>query len=181
MCMETTPWEDAVNFHGHTCPGLAIGYRVAEIALRELGVHRAGDEELVAIVENDSCAVDAIQSMTGCTMGKGNMLFRDHGKQVYTIGNRKNGEAVRIAIKVSALHSETENKHQRVHEVLDLPEDKFCTFSKVALELPGMARLFKSLECAECGESVAESRARVKDGKIVCIPCAGEYSRGWSK
>jgi formylmethanofuran dehydrogenase subunit E len=26
---------------------------------------------------------------------------------------------------------------------------------------------------------VAEYRARVDDGKFVCMPCAGEYGRGW--
>ena len=40
--------EEAIRFHGHFCPGLMIGYRAAQIALRELGVERAEDEELVA-------------------------------------------------------------------------------------------------------------------------------------
>ncbi|MDD1696979.1 MAG: hypothetical protein LUQ36_01310 [Methanoregula sp.] len=26
---------------------------------------------------------------------------------------------------------------------------------------------------------VAEHRARVRNGKFVCMPCAGEYGRGW--
>ena len=39
-------------FHGHMCPGLAIGIRAAELALREIGPH-AKDEEVVAIVETD--------------------------------------------------------------------------------------------------------------------------------
>ncbi|NOZ25951.1 MAG: formylmethanofuran dehydrogenase, partial [Nitrospirae bacterium] len=71
-------FEDAVRFHGHVCPGLALGYRVSDLVLRELGP-RSEDEELVAIVENNSCAVDAIQVMTGCTFGKGNLIFRDYG------------------------------------------------------------------------------------------------------
>ena len=74
-------FDDAVKFHGHACPGLAIGYRVANLALKELG-GRARDEELVAIVENNSCAVDAIQLICGCTFGKGNLIFKDFGKQV---------------------------------------------------------------------------------------------------
>ncbi|MEN6395857.1 MAG: TraR/DksA C4-type zinc finger protein [Methanoregula sp.] len=39
--------------------------------------------------------------------------------------------------------------------------------------------MFRSVPCASCGEMVAEHRARVREGKIVCITCAGEYSRGW--
>lgn len=40
------------RFHGHMCPGLAIGIRAAEAALDQIGPH-AEDEEVVAIVETD--------------------------------------------------------------------------------------------------------------------------------
>ena len=56
------------RFHSHMCPGLAIGIRAAEIALREVGP-RAANEGVVAIVETDMCGVDAIQFLTGCTLG----------------------------------------------------------------------------------------------------------------
>ncbi len=42
------------------CPGLAMGIRAAEIALVEIGAHSM-DEEVVAVVETDMCAIDAIQ------------------------------------------------------------------------------------------------------------------------
>ena len=90
-------FDDTIKFHGHACPGLAIGYRVASLALKELGL-RARDEELVAIVENNSCAVDAIQLICGCTFGKGNFIFKDFGKQVYTFIRRPQTEAIRIDI-----------------------------------------------------------------------------------
>src|SRR4030067_453513 len=90
--------DDVVEFHGHICPGLVLGYRVSMLALKELG-ERAIDEELVAIVENNSCAVDAVQVMTGCTFGKGNLIFKDYGKQVYTFIKRPSGEGLRISIK----------------------------------------------------------------------------------
>jgi formylmethanofuran dehydrogenase subunit E len=77
MSREIMPFSDAVRFHGHTCPGLTIGYRAAEAAIRELATERDVNEELVAIVENDSCSVDAIQAVTGCTLGKGNLIFKD--------------------------------------------------------------------------------------------------------
>lgn len=50
---------------------------------------------------------------------------------------------------------------------------------QVRVELPPKARIFNSVTCAFCGEPVAEVRARVREGKFACIPCAGEYSRGW--
>src|SRR5512147_2685158 len=93
----TDDLRNAIQFHGHLCPGLALGYRVAKAALRELGADRPQDEELVAVVENDSCAADAIQFITGATFGKGNLIFRDYGKHVYTFFNRRTNHGVRIS------------------------------------------------------------------------------------
>src|SRR5208337_4126550 len=92
-------FSDAITFHGHQCPGLALGYRAAVIALEELRTDPSRDEELVAIIENDACGIDALQVVTGCTAGKGNLVFRDYGKHVYTLINRRNGYAVRVATK----------------------------------------------------------------------------------
>ena len=70
--------EETIRFHGHSCPGLALGIRAAEVALKES--ERAPDEEVVAVVETDMCGVDAIQYLTGCTFGKGNLIHLDYGK-----------------------------------------------------------------------------------------------------
>ncbi|MGI6286297.1 FmdE family protein [Neomoorella humiferrea] len=200
----TNDWERAVAFHGHRCPGLAIGYRAAKIALRELAAARAGDEELVAIVETDACGVDAIQVLTGCTLGKGNLLYRDYGKHAFTVANRQSGAAVRVAMK-SAAWSEDENyrslrqrvlsgratpeeeelyagyQEKRLQHILEAPEEEIFKIEHISLELPEKARLFNSVTCAYCGEQVAEVRARIKNGKIACIPCAENYSRGWGE
>jgi len=81
-------FQDVTTFHEHVCPGTVIGYRAAKIATLELSSHKSVDEELVAIVENDSCSVDAVQVVTSCTFGKGNLVFRDYGKHVYTFITR---------------------------------------------------------------------------------------------
>ncbi len=44
--------DQAAEFHGHMCPGLAIGVRAAELALNEIGPH-SKDEEVVSVVETD--------------------------------------------------------------------------------------------------------------------------------
>jgi formylmethanofuran dehydrogenase subunit E len=176
--MLKTDWNEVVGFHGHQCPGLATGYRVALIALREMEQRRAIDEELVAIVENDACGVDAIMYMTGCTLGKGNLIYRDYGKQVYTFVCRQNGKAIRIAVKPQR-GSVAEDRQRRIEHILNMPEEEFCTIKEVHIDIPPKARIFNSVICAQCGETVSEARARIKDGKIVCIPCAGEYTRGW--
>jgi formylmethanofuran dehydrogenase subunit E len=197
-------FEEAVRFHGHLCPGLTLGYRVAKRALEELVSGRSADEELVAIVENDTCAVDAIQVIAGCTVGKGNLILRDVGKHVYIFINRETGKAVRIAVRGDfsaddidpalaplrdAIREDTATEEEkkrfwdRMHGVtgvmLDLPDTDIFTVTHPEVEIPGRARVFRSVRCDRCGEMVAESRARIQNGKIVCIPCFGEYTRGW--
>jgi formylmethanofuran dehydrogenase subunit E len=87
--LSSSAYHRAVEFHGHECPGLAIGFRAALLALDLLGVKGQQEEEIVALVETDSCAADAIQVLTGCTFGKGNLLYKDFGKMALTLGNRK--------------------------------------------------------------------------------------------
>lgn len=197
---EIIPFSEVTKFHGHVCPGSAIGYRVAEIAIKNLISPRAVDEELLTVVENDSCSVDAIQVVTGCTMGKGNLIFKDYGKQAYTFMNRKTGEAVRITLKesietwnpefaaarqkafsegaISGDKKEFERiKNEITNKILTAPADELFKVENVEMEFPEEARIFNSVECAKCGEMVAEHRARIENGEIVCIPCFSEYSR----
>ncbi|MDK2820193.1 MAG: formylmethanofuran dehydrogenase subunit [Clostridia bacterium] len=192
---QLSDWDKVVEFHGHICPGLAVGYRAALAALRELQVSRSEDEQLVAIVENDACGVDAIQVLTGCSFGKGNLIFRDYGKHVFTIGRRSDGKAVRISIKKK---NRVENKNyyvliksvlngnateedkktfKKIHKekterILNAPEEEILEITHVTLDLPRKAQIFQSVECAICGETVMEPRARIQNGKIICIPCS---------
>jgi formylmethanofuran dehydrogenase subunit E len=186
-------FEDVVDFHGHSCPGLALGYRVSVFALRELG-ERSSDEELVGIVENNSCAVDAVQVITGCTFGKGNLLFKDFGKQVYTFIRRPSGDGIRISVDWKAPEETEEertmwdrySKGDRAEEVLRTVHSRKAKKIKMILcardeelfkvlrgkiDLPEEAKIYPSSRCAQCMEKVMEPRARVKNGKIVCIPC----------
>ena len=191
--MSAKKLEEVVEFHGHLCPGLALGFRVSEFALKELG-HRSEDEEIVAIVENDSCAVDAVQVMTGCTFGKGNLIFNDFGKQVYTFIKRPSGDAIRISVEWKSAHESPlekkmwqryadgdrssdvieavhKRKNKKTEIILKAKESELFKVQRLTINPPHEAHIYKSIPCKLCGEKVMESRARVKDGKIVCIPC----------
>ncbi len=157
-------WEDAVRFHGHECGGLAWGYKVSLFALEKLNFDRASDEELVAIVENDSCAVDGIQVVTGCTFGKGNLIFRDYGKHVYTFFNRNTGEGIRISRK----------KGPRPQDLLAARGEDVFEVSKPKEGIPKRARIFDSIECSRCGESAMETRIHIFRGQHLCTPCYEE-------
>lgn len=188
---------EVVRFHGHRCPGLALGYRASEIAMHELGATRSEDEELVCIVENDACGVDAIQYLTGCTLGKGNLIIRHYGKSVYTFINRKTGDAVRIAQRPDfstrrldsragdlrqqvatgmATPEEREEYRERMDHViamiLQIPPEGIFGIRHVHIPVPETARIFTSIPCSHCRELVAEPLTRVHGGRVVCIPCA---------
>ena len=182
-----------VDFHGHMCPGLAIGVQAARIALREIGPH-AKDEEVVAVVETDMCAVDAIQFLTGCTFGKGNLVHRDWGKNAYTFHRRSDGRAVRITgrpgartrnpehqalfakVRAGQATDEERARFQELHQsesrrVLELDPDDLFDVREVSEPPPRKARIHTSVTCARCREGTMETRVRRLDGNDLCPPC----------
>jgi formylmethanofuran dehydrogenase subunit E len=201
MTQSIKSYPEAVAFHGHACPGLALGYRAAEYALQHLRAGRSEDEDLVAIVENDACGVDAIQVVTGCSVGKGNLILHDFGKHAYTFIDRKSNRAIRLVqrpepviqridpvasakmMSGTATPAEQAEFHERqaavIDRILTMPLDELFIAREVRPEIPVRAKIFTSVQCASCGEMVAEHRARVRNGKFVCMACAGEYGRGW--
>jgi formylmethanofuran dehydrogenase subunit E len=168
-------YAEVAGFHGHTCPGLAMGYRMATAAMKALGAQRSDDEELVAIVENDGCGTDAVQYISGCTFGKGNLLFRDYGKQVYTFFSRKSLRGVRVVFRPEGIPAAIrENRPAYAEHILTAPDEAILTVTAVAIPEPAPAKIRKTVNCAGCGEGVMESRLQEVDGKLLCIPCAGQ-------
>lgn len=187
--------EMCVRFHGHICPGLTYGYLVAMEAVRVLGLSRSHDEEVVAIPENDSCAVDALQALLGTTLGKGNLILRNYGKNVYTVISRKDGRALRFSRKKTygyeGSHPEEFNalekkvadgtatekerirqKHLKTESLLAQPFDAVFLTEEVAMEMPPYAPLAPSRECAHCGEMTMATRMIQRETGPLCIPCA---------
>ena len=173
--------EGARRFHGHSCPGLAIGVRVAEIALREIGPH-SSDEEVVCTAETDNCALDAIQYLTGCTAGKGNLLHREYGKNVFTFIRRSDGKAIRIAARSDRPRRSDPKEHEeerdvqqsreaRIETILEAPVEDLFEVRQVQIGMPDKARILASIACTECGEAAMSTRVRYFRGQPYCIPC----------
>ena len=182
-------FKKAVEFHGHICPGLAIGYRVAKYI--KGNYPRSEDEELVCIAENKSCSVDAVQALLGCTFGKGNLVFVDNGKQVFTFYSRDKGKALRVYFKgdifkrmdelrqkaVNGQLSPDEKKElegmreQIIQKVLSAPDKELLSIKEVDIPAPEKARIYPSLRCQECGENFMEIKGRTANGKVVCKDC----------
>ncbi len=185
--------QKAIDFHGHWCPGLAIGIRASEWALEEMG--RAGDEDVVAVVETDMCAVDAIQRLVGCTFGKGNLIHLDHGKTAFTFHRRGDGKSARLVFDADRLGGgpreeyaalsqrmlrgeltpEEETAVRRFREewsrrIMEADLDQVFQV-KEAGEMPTKARILVSLVCEACGERAMESRTHRLMGQTLCRPC----------
>jgi formylmethanofuran dehydrogenase subunit E len=160
-------FKKAVEFHGHACFGLAVGYRASEIALEKL--RPKGDEDLVAVVENKSCAVDAIQILTGCTIGKGNLIVEDYGKHVYKFIKKPEGYAVRIALRYGFAEMKGE---ERIEKVLSEEADKIFKIEEKRLPMPPEPKIHSSVQCSICGEPVMETKTKKIEGRRICLPCS---------
>ncbi|MGE5391185.1 MAG: FmdE family protein [Deltaproteobacteria bacterium] len=193
MCKNMPPLELAIQFHGHICPGLLIGVRAAELAQKQMGIGQDSDEELIALVENDNCSVDAIQAILGCTFGKGNLIFRDHGKNVWTIISRQSGNSLRIAQKFGSTAGPASERFRELNgkqdltdqeagekeiligelfeKIMSMPAEDLFTWREVAIEIPERASIRKTVRCDLCGEGVMETRTVSKDGKTLCPEC----------
>lgn len=170
-------FDDAVVFHGHRCPGLAIGFRMTLAAMAALGVSRAGDEELVAISENSACGIDALQLLSGCTCGKGNLVLRDFGKPVYTLYSRTTGKGVRVLFRDAAIPAELRgDRDGRLRYILAAAVEEILVLTPASGEPPEKARIFTTLTCSGCGEPVMETRLQDVGGRQLCSPCAGKLA-----
>jgi formylmethanofuran dehydrogenase subunit E len=185
--------EQTISFHGHWCPGLAIGIRAAEWALSELG--RASDEDIVTVTETDMCGVDAIQFLTGCTFGKGNLIHLDYGKNAFSFYRRRDNKSVRLMTRPELFGEDRENmrslsekrqsqgltpeEEQRWHAAREKISSRIMAAKLTDLfdegqplyTVPQKARILASLTCEACGEATMETRTRRFQEKTLCLPC----------
>jgi len=94
-----------VEFHGHLGPFLVLGMKAGLLANSLLGKDYF---KTTAIVSTDpyppnSCFVDGVQFVTGCTMGKRNIKLRK-GKNTSVLF-LKEGKKLRLKLKDNVLES----------------------------------------------------------------------------
>jgi formylmethanofuran dehydrogenase subunit E len=195
----------AGELHGHFCPFVALGVRAGVIGLKELGIEEnLGMEEVVAIVETNNCFSDGIQMTTGCSFANNALIYRDLGKTAVTLATR-DGEAVWIAVRadyrasfderypeaqalfekiVTNREEPTPQEQAQLSELwaqtsykqLSVPAEELFTVTRKRIDLPPYAPIMASAICAVCGESMMESKARIRGGEPICLTCAGaEY------
>ena len=182
--------KQTIEFHGHQCPGLAIGIRAAELCLRELGHNK--DSSIVAICETDMCGVDAIQFLTGCSVGKGNLILKDHGKIAFTFYRRSDGKGLRAMLnpdfacelraemsRLMGIATPTDEEEYQCEQIRAECEKEYYEaklkdifmVDEPQIRMPRPAAILQSLTCEDCGEMHMESRSRRFAGRTLCLPC----------
>lgn len=178
--------EESVSVHGHLCPGQVLGVRMSLLGLREIGISdpRGRDRKSIMVfVETDRCATDAVQSVTGCSLGHRSMKFMDYGKMAATFLNLRTGRAVRVIAKEDSRRKAKEyfpgieDKYAaqlKAYKIMD-EEDLFNVMDVIVRvnpeDMPG--RPLRRVRCDSCGEFVQDLREIYVAGRTLCRPCAG--------
>lgn len=139
MCIEKTPWEQVIDFHGHTCPGIALGYRVAIIAQKELGLRPTPDSELLIKASTRSCALDAFQIINKATIGRRALMIEETHEHIYHFYFTGTQALLKITLNPSLIDQlalikqlklnprERQNKNlETIQQILSLEEKDFC-------------------------------------------------------
>jgi formylmethanofuran dehydrogenase subunit E len=165
-----------------------------------LGSERELNMAKLAFVETGTghaagCFADGVQMASGCTFGKGLIERTQYGKWALTLVERDSGRAVRVSVRPEVMHASfaspfvqqrkngvaptdipLEISRPLVEKLLERSDDELFKVSEI-FDYPLPARVpatFNLVDCSVCGEAVAENKARVEDGKFVCIPCSGQ-------
>jgi len=176
---------ESVKIHGHLCPGQVLGVKMSMLGLKNIGIEDPKGKDrknLIVFVEMDRCATDAVQSVTGCSLGKRTMKFMDYGKMATTFVNLKTGRAVRVVAKEESRQKAKDyfpgikNKYEAQLAAYKIMKDSelFDTMEVSIMirpeDMPG--RPLRRVRCSNCGEYVQDMREIHRDGNVFCRPCA---------
>lgn len=194
-------FQKVVDFHGHVCPGLVTGYRMAKGALAALGFNSPDEGDLLTLAETNRCTIDAFQIILGCTIGKGKLVVKNYGKQAFTVSCRKHNKAVRVVTRAEAFQYTKEDdaltrkvmsgkasqqeydvfkvaREKRIKELLTMSDEELFRVYSVEPQLWDKETIYNSPTCSICGEQIMEPWARVHQEKTVCMTCAERALQG---
>lgn len=179
----------STRIHGHVCAGQVIGVRMCMLALSLINIDDPKGKDrkkLYTLVEIDRCATDAIQSVTGCSLGKRSMRHIDNGVMAATFVNLESGKSVRVTALEEARETSKKycndivDKYQRQLEAYKIMDDdelfrvEYVNITLQPEDMPG--RPVRRVQCEECQDWVQDKRDVEIEGKILCKGCAfGRY------
>jgi formylmethanofuran dehydrogenase subunit E len=173
---------------------MTVGLRAAEFAVARLG-RNGPDNELMATAETISCAVDAIQLITGCTFGKRNLVHLDNGKNAYSFWRRSDGAGIRVTARPGSDAYRTEELWQlsekvedgsasaeeqnrfaelqaaRIQRILSAPVEDILIVEELSGQVPERGKLAPTAECEGCAEQTSTVILHFHRGRMLCPPC----------
>ncbi|MCS7200194.1 MAG: formylmethanofuran dehydrogenase subunit E family protein [Caldimicrobium sp.] len=172
--------------HGHLCAGQVLGARLSLLGLKLIDIkdpYGADRKKFLVFVEIDRCATDAIQTVTGCSLGKRTMKFYDYGIMAATFLNLETGKAFRIIVKESAKERAKlyfpKVDNPALRELLAykvMSEEELFEVEEVLVklkeeDLPGKPK--KKAICSKCQIVVRDGKEVYIENQPLCKICAG--------
>jgi formylmethanofuran dehydrogenase subunit E len=163
------------DHHGHVCGGIALGTKMTLAAMKALGLNPGvKNKNLIVYVEIDRCMTDAVQVITGCTLGHRSLKHVDYGKFAATFVNTDSGKALRAT--VTEKFDSSGPVEEMCRKVEETPDSEMVILQEVKVnipetDLPGSPR--KRAYCAVCGERVMDGREVNQENRVLCRACAG--------
>ncbi len=164
----------ANNFHGSICPGIVIGVlSCAAIFPAYIPLSRLKSKKLIVVVESDRCLADAITAITGCTLGRRSLKFKDFGKMAAVFWDQESNQAYRI---VPSPNARKITPQTPIDELLSLSKEELFDITPVVIQLsefdlPGRPKA--SVICTECGETIRDCREVPNEKTTICQFCGG--------
>lgn len=164
----------AEAFHGHVCTGIVLGVRIARAGLQYLGIDDPEEnKDFIVYIETDRCLTDAIQAVTGCSLGKRRLKWIDYGKMAASFIDMNTGNGVRISIRS---HRNPPEGEDMLTFWKGFTDEELFRIEPVKMDikkedLPGPAT--KITTCEVCHENVMDGRDVTRGGKVLCKACAG--------
>jgi formylmethanofuran dehydrogenase subunit E len=172
-----------VSFHGFAPPGLLIGAFMVDLALEQLGAQPG--EKLYAVAETRKCAPDAVQVVTGATIGNNRLRIIETGKFSITLNRSSREErtdGVRVFIDAAKIqryptlnlwytndpsYAQSEEKDRVYNEILQAGR-RILSWERVKVLVPQKVA-WQAVQCPVCNEMVPDYLA---EGGT-CPSCAG--------
>ncbi|KZX15622.1 FmdE, molybdenum formylmethanofuran dehydrogenase operon [Methanobrevibacter cuticularis] len=168
--------EKAGKFHGDICGGIISGTKLAMYGLEQLGMDvNKKNKNLMVFLEIDRCMSDAVQAVTGCSLGRRSLKLNNYGKFAATFYDISTGKAIRISDKeddnFNPIEETTEEKIERYANTLgkDLFKIQEVEVDIDENELPGKPR--DKAICSVCNERIMDGKQEIIEGKILCKSC----------
>jgi len=175
-------------------PGVAYGIKMVFGVKNYLKINDIKKVNLLVVTETSRCLPDAIQFLCGCTIGNRRLVIKDVGKMAATFIDRDTNRTVRVTIspkfqernvkqskkliefkeKLNFLEIES-HRLKDSREIIKIPNDELLRIQEVEITEP-LASIFMPsgiVLCEKCGESIRESKVKIKDEKMLCLVCAG--------